>query len=65
MYKISSTFTYFNFFHLSVESLPDYRIEEVVNKILSKEDKNNDGYIDYSEFIIAQRTVHKEQHDKP
>ena len=51
-------------FPLAANSLPDYRIEEVVNKILKAEDKNNDGYIDYSEFIIAQRTLHKDTKDK-
>jgi len=36
--------------------LPDDDIAEIVDSILRDEDRNNDGYIDYSEFILSQRS---------
>jgi len=36
--------------------MSDQEISESVDSILQDNDANQDGYIDYPEFIIAQRT---------
>jgi len=38
-----------------VNTLPDTEIEQIVDNIMRDEDRNNDGYIDYSEFVRSQR----------
>ncbi|KAJ6219250.1 hypothetical protein RDWZM_005062 [Blomia tropicalis] len=34
----------------------DGELEQMIDPILSMDDKNNDGFIDYAEFISAQKT---------
>lgn len=34
----------------------DTELEQMIDPILSMDDKNNDGFIDYPEFIAAQKT---------
>ena len=36
--------------------LTDDDLKSLVDTILSEDDKNNDGYVDYAEFIVSQRT---------
>lgn len=38
------------------QALPDKDIAEIIDTILKDEDRNQDGYIDYAEFIMSQRT---------
>ena len=35
--------------------LTDEELEELINQILSDDDMNNDGYIDYYEFSLSQK----------
>ena len=35
-------------------SVPDAEISSMVDTILSEDDRNNDGFIDYTEFQLSQ-----------
>ena len=36
----------------------------MIDPILETDDKNNDGYIDYSEFVIAQQAAQAQDGDE-
>lgn len=39
----------------------DDELVSMIDPILETDDKNNDGYIDYSEFVIAQQAAQAAQ----
>ena len=39
----------------------DDELVSMIDPILATDDKNNDGYIDYSEFVIAQQAAQASQ----
>ena len=41
--------------HGTTKVFTDLELEQMIDPILQMDDKNNDGFIDYSEFISAQR----------
>ena len=53
--------------HKSGQPLPEEKIFKddelvsMIDPILETDDKNNDGYIDYSEFVIAQQAAQAAQ----
>ena len=36
--------------------IPDDELSSMINEILNDNDRNRDGYIDYAEFIMSQRS---------
>ena len=38
----------------SVKSMTDQELSDMVDTILEEDDKDKDGYIDYSEFVMSQ-----------
>ena len=46
--------------------VPEDELEELIEDILHEDDVDNDGYVDYAEFMVAQRKRGGfEQGDKP
>lgn len=41
--------------HGTTKVFTDLELEQMIDPILQMDDKNNDGFIDYSEFVSAQR----------
>lgn len=41
--------------HGTTKVFTDAELEQMIDPILQMDDKNNDGYIDYAEFISAQK----------
>ena len=38
-----------------MKPLTDADLKNLVDTILEEDDRNNDGYVDYAEFIVSQR----------